>query len=68
MKEFLQRFKNPGTVISLVGLVGLLLIQFGVDIDMEWLDTTTKLACSICIVLGVMNNPETPGIDMPKKK
>lgn len=68
MKKFLERFKNPGTVISLVGLVGLLLIQFGMEIDTEWLDNTTKIVCSICIILGVMNNPETPGIDMPKKK
>lgn len=67
MKEYLKRFKNVGTVISMVSLVGLLLIQFGVTVDMEWLDTTIKLVCAIGVVAGVMNNPETPGVDIPVK-
>lgn len=66
MKEYLKRFKNVGTVISMVSLVGLLLIQLGVTVDMEWLDTTIKLICSIGVVAGVMNNPETKGLDIPK--
>lgn len=66
MKEYLKRFKNVGTVISMVSLVGLLLIQFGVTVDMVWLDTTIKLICSIGVVAGVMNNPETKGLDIPK--
>lgn len=63
--KYLERFKNTGTVIALSGLIGLLLIQLGVEVNLEWLDTTIKLICSICVVLGVMNNPTTKGVDNP---
>ena len=52
--------------ISLVGLIVLLLNQFGYIIDAEWADTTIKLVCGIAVLLGLMNNPETGGIDLPK--
>ena len=65
MKEYLQRFKNPGTIISIASIVGLLLAQFGVNVDQVWLDNTIKLVCSLCLVLGVMNNPTTGGVDLP---
>lgn len=65
MKEYLQRFKNPGTIISIASIVGLLLAQFGVTVDQAWLDTTIKLVCSLCLVLGIMNNPTTGGVDLP---
>ena len=64
-KVYLQRFRNPGTVLGIVGSVGLLLVQFGIDIDLEWLDNTAKIVCYICIALGFMNNPDTKGIDLP---
>lgn len=64
-KQWLQRFSNVGTIISVVGLVGLLLIQFGVKIDMTWLENTIKLICSLLVVLGICNNPDTNGMDLP---
>lgn len=57
-----NRFKNPTTIISVIGLLGLILLQFGFNIDIEWLDATTKLICSLGVVIGVLNNPTTPGI------
>ena len=63
-----NRFKNPGTVIALVGMIGLLVKQFGIEVDLEWLDTTINLVCSILVVIGLMNNPNTKGIDHPLKK
>lgn len=68
MTSYLERFKNPGTIISVVSLVGLLLIQFGVKIDLEWLDVTIKLVCSLGVALGILNNPTTPGVDIPKSQ
>ena len=65
--NYWQRFKNPATIIALVGAIGLLLNQFGLDVDLEWLDTTTKIFCTILVILGIANNPETKGIDLPKK-
>ena len=64
MEKYFIRFKNVGTVVSLVGLIGLLLTQFGFKVDLVWLDNTIKLVCSIGIVLGIMNNPDTKGIDL----
>lgn len=67
MKEYLKRFTNTGTIMSIISIIGLLLIQFGVDVDMAWLENTIKLVCSLGVVMGVLNNPTTPGIDIPKK-
>ena len=65
MKEYLRRLKNPGTILSIVSIVGLLLVQFGFKIDLEWLDTTAKLSCSLGILIGILNNPTTGGVDLP---
>lgn len=68
MLNYLKRFRNPGTILSIISLVGLLLIQFGIKIDLQWLDNTTKLFCSLGVLIGVLNNPTTTGIDLPKTK
>ena len=67
MSNYTKRFKNTGTIMSLVGLIGLLLLQFGVKIDLDWLNTTANIVCSILVILGVCNDPTTSGIDFPKK-
>lgn len=64
----MDRFKNVGTVMALVGMVGLLANQFGLHIDIEWLDQTADLVCGILVLLGIMNNPNTKGLDNPFKK
>ncbi len=66
MQELLNRFKHPSTIISLVGLMGMLLIQLGVKVDMEWLNNTVQIICSILILLGVVNDPTTQGIYLCK--
>jgi len=63
---WVQRFKNPATLLAFVGMVGLLLIQFGISVDLNWLEETTKIVCSIMIIIGVMNNPTTDNVDIPK--
>lgn len=67
MKQLINRLRNPGTLIGLVGMIGLLLVQFGVDVNIEWLDTTIKIVCSIMSVLGLTNNPTIKGLDNPFK-
>lgn len=66
MLDYLKRFSNTGTIISLVGFIGLLLNQFGLNIDLQWLNTTINIICSILVVLGICNNPNTTGLDLPK--
>ena len=65
MKEYLKRFQNTGTIIALVAAVGLVLQQFGVKIDMEWLNNTVTAICAVLVILGIANNPTTGGIDIP---
>lgn len=65
MLKYFRRFKNTGTIMALVGLVGLLLNQFGTNVDLVWLNDTTNIVCSILIVLGICNNPDTNGVDLP---
>lgn len=65
MLEYIKRFKNTGTVISLVGLIGILLVQLGLDINLDWLNKTINIICSILVVLGICNDPKTSGLDLP---
>ena len=66
MLNYLERFKNVGTIISFVGFIGLLLNQFGLNVDLQWLNTTINIICSILVVLGICNSPHTSGLDLPK--
>ena len=50
MKEYLKRFQNTGTIIALVAAIGLVLQQFGVKVDMEWLNNTVTAICSVLII------------------
>ncbi|NFH99457.1 hypothetical protein JW813_07720 [Clostridium botulinum] len=68
MLNYLERFKNTGTIMSLTGLLGMLAIQFGVKVDMEWLNNTIQIICSILVLLGICNNPHTNGLDLPTKE
>lgn len=65
MGQYLKRFKNVGTVVALFGLGGMLVNQFGYSVDLEWLNNTVNIACSMLVVLGICNNPTTPGLDSP---
>jgi len=62
MNELIKRLKNPTSVIAIVGTIGLLLVQFGVKVDLEWLDSTIKLLCSLLVAIGVIGNPTEPGL------
>ncbi|NFG26004.1 hypothetical protein FC777_02470 [Clostridium botulinum] len=68
MRNYLERFKNTGTIMSLVGLCGLLAIQFGLKVDIDWLNNTANIICSILVMLGICNNPHTNGLDLPTKE
>lgn len=58
----MNRFKNPTTILAIGCLLGLIGVQFGLDIDLEWLDITLRLICGLLVTVGILNNPTTPGI------
>lgn len=66
LRNYLKRFQNVGTILAIVGAIGLILQQFGYAVDMEWLNNTTTAICSLLVLLGIANNPESSGIDLPK--
>lgn len=65
LKDVFNKLKNPGTIVALVGLVGIILHQFSIDVNMEKVTSITLAICSILVILGVLNNPNTPGLDLP---
>ena len=68
MKNLLERLKNPGVLMGAGCFLAAIFIQFGVDIDIKWVEETLTLICGLGVLLGIFNNPETPGIDNPLKK
>lgn len=68
MSELVKRLKNPGTIISVVSGVVLILTTNGVGMDNNRVMTTVKAICGIGVLLGVLNNPTTPGVDNPVQK
>lgn len=66
-KNILNKLKNPQITIFLVLQIGMLLMQFGIDVNNEWLNNTMVIICSILVVLGVMNNPNTKGFNPLEK-
>lgn len=67
MKTYLKRLKNPATIIGLSGYVLTILSTLGFTIDNEAIMTIIQSVCAICVLLGILNNPETSGIDLPAK-
>lgn len=67
MRELLKRLTNTGTLVSVVCTIGLLLNQFGLKVDIEWVNATINLVCTLGIALGVLNNTTTKGLDNPFK-
>lgn len=61
----LSRLKNPGSIITLASLVILILTTNGIELDSEKIMTTIKAICSIGVILGILNNPDTEGLDLP---
>lgn len=68
MREWLKRFQNVPTILALVGAIGLVLQQFGVQVDQVWLNNTATAICSVLVILGIANHPDTPGMDGPWTK
>lgn len=68
MNELVKRLKNPGTIIAVTSGVVLILTTNGVGVDNNRVMTTVKAICTIGVLLGVFNNPQTPGVDNPVQK
>lgn len=68
MGELLNKLKNIGTLTSVTSLILLIAATNGIEVDNERVMTTIKAICSIGLILGILNNPNTPGLDNPIEK
>ncbi|MGL4762458.1 MAG: phage holin [Sarcina sp.] len=59
----IKKFKNTGTIISIVSLLVIILSTEGIDVNSNKIMTIVKAVCAIGVILGVLNNPNTKGID-----
>lgn len=67
MKKYLKRLKNPSTIIGIFGYTLTIFSTLGFSINNEAIMTIVQSICAIAVLLGILNNPETSGIDLPKK-
>lgn len=68
MKNYFNRLRTPATLIGITGYILTILSTFGITIDNDSVMTVIQSICAICVMLGILNNPETSGIDLPKTK
>lgn len=66
MKKYLLRLKHPATIIGITGYVVTIISKFGIQIDNESIMTIIQSICAICVLLGILNNPETPEENLKK--
>jgi len=65
MSKILVKLKNPGTIVGVVSAGIFIATNVGFDVDNEAIMNITKGICTMGVLLGFMNNPNTPGLDIP---
>lgn len=64
---YLKNLNNAGSIIGISSLIVMILTANHVNIDSNRIMDTVKAICSILVILGILNNPATTGIDFPGK-
>lgn len=64
-KEYFKRFKNPATIIGIASYTLIILSEFDVKIENDRIMNIVKCIAGIFVLLGIFNNPDTKGIDVP---
>lgn len=65
LHDLLGRLSNVGTLIAIVSAVVFILTNCGVVVDNEKVMNIVSALCSIGVLLGVLNNPQTSGVYLP---
>lgn len=67
-----KELRIESKLLMILNVIGLLLVQFGVKLDLAWYTETVELVVALLTAFGLVvsatNNPKTPGIDFIKKK
>lgn len=64
---YLKKLNNAGSIVGISSLIVMILTANHVNIDSNRIMDTIKAICSILVILGILNNPSTTGIDFPGK-
>lgn len=70
MKKILTYFKkvnNVGSIVAITSLIIVILTANHINVDSNRIMNTVKSICSILVILGILNNPATSGLDLPGK-
>ena len=62
LRNILNKLKNPYTVIGITACIVAILNTFGVVMNNTKVDLVIQSVCTIFILLGIMNNPDTNGL------
>lgn len=65
---YLKNLNNAGSIVGIASLIVMILTANHVNIDSTRIMDTVKAICSILVILGILNNPATTGIDLPGKQ
>ncbi|MFZ2540074.1 MAG: hypothetical protein WAX04_14435 [Oscillospiraceae bacterium] len=65
IKKYLKRLRNPATIIGISSYVLIILTQLGVNVDENRIVTIIRCLSGILVLLGILNNPDTKGVDTP---
>ena len=57
LKSLGQRLNNTGSVLAFIGLIINILMQFGFNLDVHWINNTATAICALLVFLGILNSP-----------
>ncbi len=62
LNKILLKLKNPYTVVSITASLIVILQTLDVTVNGDKVQTITNSICTIFVLLGIMNNPDTKGL------
>ena len=65
--RYLKKINNVGSIVAIASLIIVILTANHINVDGNRIMDTVKSVCSILVILGILNNPATTGLDLPGK-
>ena len=62
LNKILLKLKNPYTVVSITASLTVILQTLDMTVNGDKVQTITNSICTIFVLLGIMNNPDTEGL------
>ena len=65
--KYFKKINNVGSIVAIASLIIVILTANHINVDGNRIMDTVKSVCSILVILGILNNPATTGLDLPGK-